>query len=188
MSRNRAVHPDFNNDLKDHLFLDWIVDAFDRRHVDIDKVSQEGYEYLKHELFKDTETSYWIHYFKVDFDNTLERKIQKSQYNYLDSMAYDTTGNSWVDKEGREHDLDLEDTELDHVWQQNQLLKECLNWAIMDWDDTETFFENQENYQDCLRQAPDVVYFDDEMLKQESMAFAENMRKYKVFHENMINK
>lgn len=82
-------------------------------------MNEEGYEYLKHELFENTDKSYFIHYLKTDFENTLKRKIQKNEFKYLDAMAYDTIGNSWVEEEGREFDLDLEDTELDHVWQQN---------------------------------------------------------------------
>ena len=51
-------------------------------------IDKEGYEYLRHTLFKDTENSYWMHYFKVDFENTVQRKIQKNEYKYLEENAY----------------------------------------------------------------------------------------------------
>lgn len=101
------------------MFLQWIETAYDRRDLDHNQVNQEGFEYLKHELFSNTENSYWTNYYKNDFENTLERKIQRKEYEYLDAMSYETIGNSWVNQEGREYDLDLEDTELDHTWQQN---------------------------------------------------------------------
>jgi hypothetical protein len=46
--------------------------------VNVHDVNEEGFEYLKHQLFKDTENSYWLNYFKNDFENTLERKIERN--------------------------------------------------------------------------------------------------------------
>ena len=146
------------------MFLEWVETAFERRHLDSDALNEEGYEYLKNELFSDTEKNYWINYFKNDFENTLERKIQKKEYKYLDAMSYETFGNSWVNQEGREYDLELENTELDHTWQQNQLLKDCLRYSIDEWKNVDDFFANQEHYDECLRMAPDIIYFDDRLL------------------------
>lgn len=186
-SRNRAVHPAFESDQKDKVFLQWIEMAFERRGLDFDRLNEEGYEYLKNELFSDTEKTYWNHYYKNDFENTLERKIKKNQYEYLDAMSYETYGDSWVNQEGREYDLELEDTELDHIWTQNQFLKECLKYSVDEWNNVGDFFANQENYDQCLKMAPDIIYFDDRLLIQEQQAFQENMRKYEAFHQHKAN-
>jgi len=34
-------------------------------------------------------------------------------------MSYEHYGDSWVNQDGRDYDLELEDTELDHIWTQN---------------------------------------------------------------------
>jgi hypothetical protein len=45
-SRNRAVHPDFDNDPKDQIFLQWIETAYSRRELDHHEINEEAFEYL----------------------------------------------------------------------------------------------------------------------------------------------
>ena len=75
--------------------------------------------------------------------------------------------------EGREYDLDIDDSELDHIWQQNQMLKDCLRFATQEDNQVsiKEFFEDEINYKACLEAAPDIVYADDYLLMQEQEAF-----------------
>ena len=91
-------------------------------------------------------------------------------------MSYDSDGDSWVDKEGREYDLNIEDEDLDHMYEQNKLLKDCFDYARQDSQepknniDTIEFFLNQELYDYCLKPVLDIITLDENMLNKEKQA------------------
>lgn len=129
-----------------------------------------------------------MNYYKTDYENTVKRKIERNEFSYMDAMSYETIGNSWVESEDREHDLDLDDAELDHAQQQNKMLQFCLKFIAgeLDEDYIEEFLKHPKNYADCLDLAPDIIHHDDFLLFEEKVAMDENKKKYEAYHHGQI--
>lgn len=97
-----------------------------------------------------------------------------------------TQGSTWVEKQGRQYDLDIEDAQMGHLAQQNQMLQDCLIFAH-DVDGygmtVEKFFENEENYRYCLRQATDILDLDDYLVKKEHDDYKELQKKFEAYQK-----
>ena len=76
-----------------------------------------NYEFMLHHVSADTKKHYFEDYYRANFEDTLRRQINKNQYKYSELMADEmrTLGSTWVEKEGREYDLDIDDAQMDHI-------------------------------------------------------------------------
>lgn len=52
----------------------------------------------------------------------------------------------------------------------------------------EKFFENEENYKYCLRQATDILDLDDYLVKREHDAYKEQIKKFEAYQKNIKDK
>ena len=58
----------------------------------------------------------------------MKRKVQRNDFKYaslsLDEYSYDK---SWIHSENRNFDLDIDDSDIDHLNHQQATLKQCLD-------------------------------------------------------------
>jgi hypothetical protein len=91
------VHPQFESDEKDGTFLQWIMEAFDRKDYDYESHKTEGYEYIKFKIAMDSSQKFFDNYYIQDFEQTMKRKVERNDFKYAqlnsDEYSYDK---SWI--------------------------------------------------------------------------------------------